>query len=204
MKNTTHFRNWMVFALAVCAVGFSGLAIAGEETESPAQADEKVSVAGTFVRVAQNSEGWVVLGYGTANGSVKEEWMLLNLGLTLQRDAKDQKITRDQVTLVMPDGQAIPLPSNEEFAKARGALAAVTNRDDMMHESINYFPPGTNQPCRIGFFSDPTKPMQSMAYDQVDLNPQRACVGRLYFQVPGGIQLGTYNLDVAFSCRSIS
>jgi ribosome recycling factor len=38
-----------------------------------------------------------------------------------------------------------------------------------------------------------------MAYNEVDLNAQRACVGRLYFHVPGGIQYGNYNLDVQFA-----
>ena len=39
----------------------------------------------------------------------------------------------------------------------------------------------------------------SIAYDQVDLSSQRACIGRLYFHVPGGIQYGNYNLDVKFA-----
>ena len=37
-----------------------------------------------------------------------------------------------------------------------------------------------------------------MAYDQVTLASQTACVGVLYFHVPGGITYGNYNLDVHF------
>ena len=154
---------------------------------------------GTFVRVAENEEGWVVIGYRAANESVGQDWMLLDMGLTVKSGARDNTINRDQITLVTPEGQVVPLPSNEEYSNARASLAAMTERANMVRDSINYFPPGTNQPCRIGFFSDPTKPLQSMAYDQVNLNPQRACIGRLYFHVPGGIQLGNYNLDVAFA-----
>ena len=150
-------------------------------------------------KIDETDEGWVVLGYGTANDSVKEEWMLLNVGMTVQQGVKGQKITRDQITLVTPEGQGISLPSNEEYSKARASLAGMTERDNMMHESIDYFPPGADRACRIGFFSDPTKPIQDLAYDEVDLNPQRACIGRLYFHVPGGIQLGDYNLDVQFA-----
>jgi len=51
----------------------------------------------------------------------------------------------------------------------------------------------------IGFFTDPTKPMQGIEYDEVELSSQRACIGRLYFPVPGGIQYGNYNLDVKFA-----
>jgi hypothetical protein len=197
MKNGTPFRKWVVFALVVCVVGFGGVVSAEEETA--AQAGEKTGVMGKFVRVAETDEGWVVLGYGTANDSVKEEWMLLNVGMTVKQGVKGQKITRDQIKLVTPEGQGISLPSNEEYSTARASLAAMTQRDDMMHESIDYFPPGADRACRIGFFSDPTKPIQDLAYDEVNLDPQRACVGRLYFHVPGGIQLGDYNLDVQFA-----
>ena len=37
-----------------------------------------------------------------------------------------------------------------------------------------------------------------MSYNEVDLTRQRACMGRLYFEVPDGIQYGNYNLDVDF------
>ena len=183
-------------ASAVLFVGFGGLASAGDE--AAAQAGEKIGVEGTFVRVAETDEGWVVLGYRIANESVKEEWMLLDVGMTVLSGVKGQTITRDQIKLVTPDKQVIDLPSTKEYEKARGSLAAMTEKANMMDDSINYFPPGANQACRIGFFLDPTKPMQGVAYDQVELNSQRACLGRLYFHVPGGIQYGNYNLDVVF------
>ena len=37
-----------------------------------------------------------------------------------------------------------------------------------------------------------------MAYDQVELSSQRACLGRLYFKVPGGITYGQHWLNVKF------
>ena len=197
MKSKTILSNWMVLTLTVCICGFGIVAFAEEETA--AQAGEKTGIEGTFVRVAENGEGWVVLGYEIANSSVGNEWMLLDVGMTVMQGVKGQKITRDQVKLVTPEGKVLPLPSNEEYAEARGSLAAMTERDNMMHQSINYFPPGADRACRIGFFSDPAQPAQSLSYDEVDLNSQRACIGRLYFHVPGGIQLGNYNLDVQFA-----
>ena len=35
-----------------------------------------------------------------------------------------------------------------------------------------------------------------MAYDQVELSSERACLGRLYFHIPGGIKLGQHWLNV--------
>jgi ribosome recycling factor len=37
-----------------------------------------------------------------------------------------------------------------------------------------------------------------MAYDEVELSDTRACLGRLYFHVPGGIKYGQYWLNVKF------
>jgi len=37
-----------------------------------------------------------------------------------------------------------------------------------------------------------------MPFDQVELSNTRACVGRLYFQVPGGITYGQHWLNVKF------
>jgi hypothetical protein len=196
MQSKKVLRLFLAAAVAVF-VGFG--AVAAAEEESPSQAGEKVGIEGQYVRVAETEEGWVVLGYRTANESVEKEWMLLDVGMTVLKGSQSQTITRDQVKLVTPDDKVLSLPSIEEFGKARGELAAMTERADMMRDSINYFPPGADLPCRIGFFDDPTKPAQALAFDKVELSSQRACVGRLYFHVPGGIQYGNYNLDVKFA-----
>jgi hypothetical protein len=73
------------------------------------------------------------------------------------------------------------------------------SRANEMGDSINYFPPGTDRPCRIGFFTDLAHPGRGPAFDQVELDSNGACIGRVYFHVPGGIQLGNYNFDVKFA-----
>jgi len=37
-----------------------------------------------------------------------------------------------------------------------------------------------------------------MAWDDVELSNMRACTGRLFFRVPGGIKYGQHWLDVKF------
>jgi len=197
MEKSRALKFWLTVAVAVSFVAFGTVATA--EEESAAQAGEQVGVVATFVRVADTDEGWVVVGYSIANESVKNKWMLLDVGMTVKKGSKSQTISRDDVKLVTPDDTVLPLPTQKEFMKVRGELAAMTERANMMGESINYFPPEANQPCRIGFFADPTKPVADMAFDTVELNSQRACVGRLYFNVPDGIQYGNYNVDVKFS-----
>lgn len=197
MKSKTSFGNWVLIAFVVSVVGFVGATAADEET--PAKAGEKVGVEGTFVRVAENAEGWVVVGYRAANEAVGKEWVFFDIGMTVQKGVKGQKITRDDLKLVTPKDEVIDMATQEAYSKAAGSLAAMEHEANMMHDSIDYFPPGADQACRIGFFTDQSQPMRGMAYDEVELSPNRACLGRVYFQVPGGLQLGNYNLDVHFA-----
>ena len=38
-----------------------------------------------------------------------------------------------------------------------------------------------------------------MSWDKVEMSDQRACLGRLYFDVPGGITYGQHWLNVKFA-----
>ena len=67
----------------------------------------------------------------------------------------------------------------------------------MQRDSINYFPPNAHQACALVFFPDLTS--RALPRDDVDLSDQRACVGRLFFKIPGGITYGQYWLNVKFA-----
>ena len=152
-----------------------------------------MTLEGAFVRAAYNNEGYAILGYRTANMSVGDEWILLEVGMTMREGKPDYTLTRDAVSLETPDGKTIPLPSNADYRKVD--LRALEQRSSVVRDSINYFPPGASQACRIGFFS----PLGgAMPYDQVEISWQRACLGRLYFKIPGGIQYGQHWLNIQF------
>jgi hypothetical protein len=150
-----------------------------------------MTIEGNFVRAAYNNEGYVILGYKTANMSVGEDWLLLDIGATVRDGVKAQVLKREAITLDTPDGK-LPLPSVEEYRKAD--LRALDKRANVARDSINYFPPMASQPCRIGFFSETGS--AAMAWDQVELSNTRACLGRIYFKVPGGIKYGQHWLNV--------
>jgi len=152
------------------------------------------TLEGQYVRVAYNNDGYVSLGYRAANQSVGEPWMLLEIGATVRAGKPNYELTREAVSLSTPDGQTVPLPTIAEYRKVD--LRALQQRASVIRDSINYFPPEATQACRIGFFADVDSP--AMAYDQVELSSQRGCLGRLYFNVPGGIKYGQYFLDVKF------
>ena len=153
-----------------------------------------MTLEGTWIRAAYNNEGYVILGYRVANLSLGEEWMLLEFGSTVRDGIPNYTLTRDAVSLETPDGATIPLAPVMEYRKAN--LSALQNRAKIQRDSIDYFPPSVRQPCRVGFFSELES--RAMPFDQVELSYTRGCVGRLFFQVPGGIKYGQYWLNVKF------
>jgi hypothetical protein len=154
-----------------------------------------MTMEGRYVRIAYNNEGYVTLGYKLANLSVGEPWMLLEVGVALRDDVPSYDLTRGAVSLETPDGKTVPLPSIAEYRQVN--LAALRAREKVQRDSINYFPPNASRACSIQFFTDTDS--RAMAWDKVELTDQRACLGRLYFPVAGGITYGQHWLNVKFA-----
>src|SRR5262245_912794 len=153
-----------------------------------------MTLEGTFTRAAYNNEGYAIIGYRLANMSVGEPWILIEFGTTVLPGVPDYTLKREALSLETPDGKTVPLPSIEEYRKVD--LRAMQNREKVQRDSINYFPPSASRACAIQFFPD--LDMRAMPFDQVELSQNRACLGRLYFPVPGGIAYGQYWLNVKF------
>ena len=191
MKKTVLVMVVVLVALGVSVVG-------AQDIKKPEPTVPEIfTLTGEFVRIAYNNEGFVTLGYRVANDSVAEDWMLLEIGVTMRAPTKAQTMTRDSLSLMLPDGSTIGLATQKEFGEA-GYLPALNTRGNMIRDSINYFPVQADRPCAIGFFSDPTNRVRSLSFDQVDLSSNRACMGRVFFKVPGKIQTGQHYLLVKF------
>ena len=192
--------------VAMAAMGL--MSIAPSAVRVQAQADKPqvkilqpgvpqiMTMDGRYVRAAYNNEGYAILGYQLANLSIGEKWMLIEVGIALREGVKDYDLTREALSLETPDGKTIPLASMEEYRKVN--LDAMKAREKVQRDSINYFPPNAYRACRIGFFADLDQ--RALAWDKVELSNQRACVGRLFFQIPGdGITYGQHWLNVKFA-----
>ena len=153
-----------------------------------------ITMEGKFVRASYNREGYVILGYQASNRSIGEEWMLLEVGMTILDNVPDQKLTRDAISLETPDGKTIPLPSISE--QRGGSVQAIQQRAKVQRDSINYFPTRASKPCALLFYPD--LGARSVPFDEVELTNDRACLGRLYFHIPGGIAYGQHWLNVKF------
>jgi hypothetical protein len=152
------------------------------------------TLEGKFVRAAYNNEGYVILGYQASNRSIGEDWMLLEIGMTVLDGTPEYRLTRDALSLDTPDGKTIPLPSIVE--QREGNPQEIQQRAKVQRDSINYFPSSAYRACGIGFFPD--LGARALPQDVVDLSSDRACVGRLYFKIPGGITYGQHWLNVKF------
>ena len=192
----------LVCVMAAVLMGFGTPAVTAQEPEIEVPQPTvpgNFTLQGQFTRIAYNNEGWVSLGYRTANASQGQDWLMVEVGLTIRKPAKNQTLTRDSFTLKMPDGSIVPLATQKEYNGA-GYLRALNARADTVRDSINYFPVGANQACALRFFTDPTN-RGSMSYDQFELSVYRACLGRLFFKLPEGEKIvpGQYWLYVDFA-----
>jgi hypothetical protein len=120
--------------------------------------------------------------------------MLLEVGMTVRDDIPDYRMTREALSLETPDGKTIPLATITEHRE--GDFQKIQQRARVQRDSINYFPPRASRACAILFF--PELGSRALPYDVVDLSRDRACVGRLYFKIPGGIAYGQHWLNVKF------
>jgi len=191
-------------ALAVALVGLMSLwplqTRGDAQTQKPAVqipqpgVPQNMTIEGMFVRAAYNNEGYVILGYQASNRSVGDPWLLLEVGLTIRDNTPDYRLTRAAISLDTPDGKTIPLPSVTE--QRAGNTQALQQRANVQRDSINYFPPRASRACALLFFPD--LGARALPFDEVDLTNDRACLGRLYFPIPGGIKYGQHWLNVKF------
>jgi hypothetical protein len=192
---TRHSATLMACAGALVIAAFSAPMRAQDKPQikiPESGVPQIMTIEGLYVRAAYNNEGYVILGYKTANFSVGEDWMLIETGMTLREGVSSEKVKRTAVSLDTPDGTHIPLPSVEEFRQA--STQALQARSKVQRDSINYFPPMASRPCRIGFFSDVED--RAMPWDEFEISYDRACLGRMYFKIPGGIKYGQHWLNV--------
>jgi hypothetical protein len=156
---------------------------------------EVFTLMGQFVRVAYNNHGFATLGYRVAQGSVGEDWLMLEVGLTLRAPTKNYTLKREHFKLKTPDGATMALATQGQYAEA-GYLPAIDMRAKVVRDSINYFPVDASRPCALNFFTNPQS--RRLVYDEVELSSDRGCLGRLFFKVPGGIKVGQHWLIVNF------
>src|SRR5262245_49112201 len=123
-------QAWGLAVAAVLAVGTVAIPQGAQDQKPTIKIPEPgvpeiLNIEGSFVRAAYNNEGYVILGYKTANLSVGDEWMLLEIGTTVRDGVPSYKLKREDVTLDTPDTQKIAMATVEEYRSAN--LSALEN-----------------------------------------------------------------------------
>ena len=198
-------RSAFVIVIALVVAGVAAPTVMAQQTRGPTpDVPELYTIKGQFGRIAYNNEGWVTLGYRTANNSQGTDWMLLEAGVTIRKPHPNHKMTRADFSVKMPDGSMVPMASSGEYVKA-GYLRALNARARVVRDSINYFPGDASRSCPMLFFSDPAKGPGSLMWDEFEISHQRACLGRLFFKMPEGqkIEPGQYWLSVKFAGSTV-
>jgi len=142
---------------------------------------------GSSVLRQYGPELWTVLGYRFASSQISEEWMILEVALS-SPGGQVAKVTRENVFLRTPDGNRLPMPTQKDFNEAYGSLRSTIAKANIDRDPLEYFPPD-REPCDMRFF---VTPGTGVSFDEVVMNDRRACFGRLFFSVPGGIQPGRW------------
>ena len=185
----------------LAVVGLAAVASVHARGQQPVQIPQPgvpqiMTLEGKFVRAAYNNEGYVILGYQIANRTIGETWIMLDVGIALMEKTEDYTLKRESFSLDTPDG-TLPLPSIAEYRDASSIVQPLQNRLKVQRDSINYFPPWVSGANRLGFFSDLGS--RAMPWDQAEVSKSRACLGQLYFHVPGGTKFGQYWLNIKFA-----
>lgn len=185
MKSTILKSTMKVTALLLVAVTINGCS-STTPTDTPG-----VERLGQYILKQFGPELWTVLGYRFTNSKLGEEWMILEIGLSSPA-GQVAKVTRENVFVRSPSGATVHLPTQAEFNNAYGALRPMIAAADVNRDPLDYFPQSRVE-CTIQFF---VTPGQGVSFDEVTVNDKRACFGRLFFKIPGGIQAGRWTLGI--------
>ena len=185
MKTTFSRIVVVIVAVAGVAVTLTGCSTA-TPTDTPG-----VDRMGQYVLKQFGPELWTVLGYRFANSQLGDEWMILEIGLS-SPNGQSAKVAREDIFLLSPSGNRIPLATQKQFNEAWGSLRSTIEKANVNRDPLEYFPPSRIE-CAIQFF---VTPGQGVSFDEVTVNFRRGCFGRLYINVPGGIQAGRWVLGI--------
>ena len=103
-------------------------------------------------------------------------------------------MTREALSLETPDGKTIPLPTVSEQREGNPRRFSNGRRSSAIPSTT--FRRSASRACAILFF--PELGLGRCRTTMVDLSNDRACLGRLYFKIPGGIAYGQHWLNVKF------
>jgi len=176
-------RNHRWIAL-LASVGFAAVAAAGP-------APPPVKRLGKTVVQYRDESVKAVLSWRYANQTFeKEAWLLLELAFAAEGKAVD--LNREDVSLLTPGGERLPLPGQKRLAESTTDVRWVVQKASVARDPITgYFPYQTREQ-RIPFFAIPG---EQVVLDEIGGGHSTLSRGDLYFEAPSGAwKPGLYTL----------
>ena len=178
--------NSIISIVAVAVIAVTTGCSSATPTDTPG-----VDRMGQYILRQYGPELWTVLAYKFANSQIGEEWMILEVALSAP-SGQVATVTRGNMFLRTPGGDRISLPSQSQFNEAYGSLQSTIAKANINRDPLDYFPPD-REDCALRFF---VTPGGGVSFDEITVNQYRGCFGRLYINVPGGIQPGRWTFAI--------
>lgn len=151
-----------------------------------------VSATGEHYLLAEGPELEVALGTGYANGHLGAEILILGVSLTAAPGVARTVVDRAAISVQTPDRRTIPPLGRDEYRERFAKLHGAARQAAMSSPTLVGTGPG-RRPCGEWFYADPTT---AFARDVLYVSPFEACDGELFFEVPGGVQPGRWELEI--------
>ncbi len=166
----------------VSRLALAGIAVASLATPAGVDVDggPHVTRLGRTVMRWRDDAVQVVVGYKHAHSHLDHKWMLLDTYLTA-RGNKPIEIWREDVSLLMPDGTRLQLPTQHRMAEGLPDLRRVLHEAKVQRDPLGGYFPGAVQEERLGFFAIPG---ENIVFDKVTVNMQTLAWGKLFFDSP--------------------
>jgi hypothetical protein len=174
--------RWAVIALSFVAA--SGTRAA--DLDSP-----NVKKLGRTVVRFKDDTLQVVVGYKHAQIHLDSPWILLQTCLSAS-GGQPVEIFREDVSLILPDGTRVPMPSQRKMAQGLPDLRRMLNQARVIRDPLGGYFPGRTREERLGFFAVPG---EQIVFDRVTVNHETLAWGDLFFESPKGrFEPGIYTL----------
>lgn len=172
------------------AVSLVGCTSAGSDSPlRPVEQAEVEQMGRTSVKY-RGPDIELALSYRFADINLGMDWLLLDVAVTGAKRLSVE-LKREKISLRTPDGEIVPLPSQEELGEAFSSIRAANQRADVAAEPLRYW--GGRRLCTLNFLVEPGS---NIVMRSIWVNDERWCVGRLYFPLAKGVQPGRYELRV--------
>lgn len=174
-------RSWIAL--------LASFALAAGAVAAPAKAPVK-RLGKTVVQYRDESVR-AVLSWRYAHQTFdKEAWLLLELAFAAERGSVD--LNREDVSLLTPGGERLPLPGQRRLAEGLKDVRWVLQKASVSRDPITGYFPNQTLEQRIPFFAIPG---EQLVLDEIGGGFSMISRGDLFFEAPAGVwKPGLYTL----------